>query len=164
QEKRAYENKEKTWWEITRCLIINDESQNTLNLNKPYATSSFAIGMSEGRKFFIGYTIATQLIERMFPKVDNIADPVMARAAQSLSELIGLCQYKFFMKQSDTSIPVIKKYFGHHFRDEDYLDMIDFQVTPESGAKMMLVGATNKPLAIYFEVSQDELDMFKGGA
>ncbi|OTN83772.1 hypothetical protein A5819_003752 [Enterococcus sp. 7E2_DIV0204] len=164
QEKRAYENKEKTWWEITRCLIINDECQNTLNLNKPYATSSFAIGMSEGRKFFIGYTIATQLIERMFPKVDNIADPVMARAAQSLSELIGLCQYKFFMKQSDTSIPVIKKYFGHHFRDEDYLDMTDFQVTPESGAKMMLVGATNKPLAMYFEVSQDELDMFKGGA
>lgn len=163
QEKRAFENKEKHWWDITRCLIINDECQNTLNLSKPYATSSFAIGMSEGRKFFIGYTLATQLIERMFPKVDNIADKDMAKAAQALSELIGLCQYKFFMKQSDTSIPVIRKYFGHHFRELDYLDMTEFDVT-EQGAKMILVGATPKPLTMFFEVSPEELEMFKGGA
>ena len=164
QEKRAYENKEKHWWDVIRCLIINDECQNTLNLSKPYATSSFAIGMSEGRKFFIGYTLATQLIERMFPKVDNIADKEMAKAAQALSELIGLCQYKFFMKQSDTSIPVIRKYFGHHFRELDYLDMTEFTVTPENGAKMILIGATPKPLTMFFEVSSEELVMFKGGA
>jgi len=163
KEKSDYESGNKHWWDIKRCLIVADECQNYLNLKKPYVTSSFAIGMSEGRKFYIGYMLATQLIERMFPKVDNISDSNMAQAGQALSELIGLCQYKVFMKQSDTSIPTLRRYFDNYFRESDYQDMTNFTVTAEEGAKMIMAGATRKPLSMYFEVTPKELALFKGG-
>lgn len=159
----AYNRKLKDSRDIVRSLIINDECHNTLNLIKPAIIESFASLSSEGRKSFIGTVHATQEIHEMFPAGANIDNSVGVKSVTNMKKILGLVDYLWLLKQSSTSIPIIKEYFGTYFVESDYEDMERFE-TDQRGAQLKLIMSGSRPLDIWFRVKQSELDLFGGGA
>ncbi|PEF14833.1 translocation protein, partial [Bacillus cereus] len=120
KEKNLYETGQKSFDEIVRSLIVVDECHNVLNPYKLQATEMFLEALRENRKFYYGVALATQLIETMIP--DNAAQMSgkAGLAVQNLKAIIGLCQYKAWMRQSNTSIQTIKNNFSGYFKESDY--------------------------------------------
>lgn len=162
-EKFAFDNKQKHWWDIKRSLIVNDECQNTLNVKKLTALEMYTILMSEGRKFFIGLLNATQKAERFYPSMGNVSDADTANAASKLQEIIGLSQYKIVLKQDETSLPALKKIFGNTFTDAEYNVIPNFY-TDQTGSRGILSIAGDQNLQVTFEVTKEEIALFDGGA
>lgn len=164
KEKAAYENGEKSFEDIVRTLIIVDECHNILNPNKLQAVSMFDIAIREDRKFYYGLALATQLIETMLPANGAQMNGEEGQAIQKLNGIIGLCQYKAWMRQAETSIPTLKKYFSTHFKPSDYDEMPGFKVKKGYGSEMILTGTGGRSLEMYFYATPHEVKIFKGGA
>ena len=128
KEKAAYENGTKDFKDIVRTLIVVDECHNILNPNKLQAVSMFDTAMREDRKFFYGVALATQLIETMLPANGAQMSGQEGQAIQKLKNIIGLCQYKVWMKQAELSIPTLKEYFSTHFKPSDYDELPKYKV------------------------------------
>lgn len=165
KEKDRYDRKEKNWWDLVRCLILVDECHNMLNIEKAYATKWFVTLMSEARKLFIGLALATQRIERMFPNAENAQDKETVEAANKLSEIFGLTQYKIILKQDSTSMNFLKKTFGNVFTDAEYAMMSQFQTSKEVGGSQGIMSiAGDQNIQMTFQVTDVELALFNGGA
>lgn len=164
QEKKAYEQGHKLWSEVIRTQIITDECHNVLNPYKSYATRAYSMTVAEGRKFFIDITLATQNVAKMLPENAAQMGGEIGQAMNDISNIIGLTQYKMWMKQPDTAIPTLRRYFSSNFREFDYSDIKDYGIEENRGSKMMLVGASKKPIIMYHWVSPAELELFEGGA
>ncbi|MBH0158708.1 ATPase [Fictibacillus sp. 5RED26] len=159
REKDAYDTQTKHWWDIKRFLIIVDECHNVLNMEKSFTADFFVTLMSEARKFFGGVVLATQRMERMFPKADNVANEKMALASNKLSEIFGLTQYKAIFRQDATSMKLIKNLFGDQMTDMEYGMMPTFD---KGNCVLSIAGDQN--LVMTVEVTPEELALFKGGA
>lgn len=163
-EKDAYENKQKTFDDVTRTLIVIDECHNILNPNKLKNTEVIGNAMRENRKYFYGFAFATQMVENMLPTNAKQVGDDKGQAIQNMSSIVGLCQYKAWLRQSPTSIPTLKKYFDVYFRDSDYKDMQNYKLIKDLGSQMILTGAGRRSTEMYFYASPFEVDLFKGGA
>lgn len=163
-EKAAWENGTKDFEDIVRTLVIVDECHNILNPNKLQAVSMFDTAMREDRKFFYGVALATQLIETMLPANGAQMNGEEGQAIQKLKNIVGLCQYKAWMRQADTSIPTLKEYFPSHFKPSDYEKIPSFKVKKGYGSEMILSGAGGRSLEMYFFATPHEIKIFKGGA
>ncbi|HCW52175.1 MAG TPA: ATPase [Clostridium sp.] len=159
KEKEAYDNGLKHWWDIKRFLVMVDECHNILNIQKAFSADYFVTFMSEARKFFGGLVLATQRLERMFPKATNVSDPKMVLAANKLSEIFGLTQYKAIFKQDQTSMDLIKDIFGKQMTENEYSIIPNF-----NQGDCLLSISGDKNLVMHFEVTEEELKLFKGGA
>jgi GTPase SAR1 family protein len=159
REKDAYDTQTKHWWDIKRFLIMVDECQNVLNVNKAFTADYFVTLMSEARKFFGGVVLATQRLERMYPKADNVSNDKMVVASNKLSEIFGLTQYKALFKQDVTSMNFIKKLFGDQMTETEYAIIPTFN----SGDCVFSI-AGDQNLVMHVEVTPEELALFKGGA
>lgn len=164
RENQAYIRKLKPWNQIKRSLILVDECQNEYNVNKPEAVEELIKRMSEYRKFFIGIGLATQRIQNLFPNMNNVSDKETAIAADGLQKVLGLCQYKFIMKQDETTIPYIRKIFENSFTDLEYSMMTEFGVSKETGSRGILNIAGVGNIHMNFEITEKDLDLFGGGA
>lgn len=164
REKKAFEQGRKFWSQIKRTEIITDECHNVLNPSKPYATRSYSTTVAEGRKFFIDVTLATQNITKMLPANSAQIGGEAGQALNDIQNIVGLCQYRFWMKQPPTAVPTLRQYFSDDFREFDYSDIKNYELVDNLGSKMMLVGASEKPLIMYHWVSPAELELFEGGA
>lgn len=164
KEKAAYENGLKSFENIIRTLIIVDECHNILNPNKLQAVSMFDIAIREDRKFYYGLALATQLIETMLPANGAQMNGEEGQAIQKLNGIIGLCQYKAWMRQAETSIPTLKQYFPNHFKPSDYEEMPSFKVKKGYGSEMILSGTGGRSLEMYFYATPHEVKIFKGGS
>ena len=159
KEKEAYDNGTKHWWDIQRFLVMVDECHNILNIQKSFSADFFVTFMSEARKFFGGLVLATQRLERMFPKATNVSDSKMALAANKLSEIFGLTQYKAIFKQDQTSMDLIKSIFGNQMTENEYSILPSLN---QGDCLLSIAGDSN--LVMHFEVTEDEVKLFKGGA
>ncbi|MDD9150457.1 ATPase [Sporolactobacillus sp. CQH2019] len=159
REKEAYENHLKSWWDITRFLIIGDECHNWLNLQTWFTAEFFATLLSEDRKFFSGVVLATQRLERMFPKAAGANDPKTIRAANKLAEIFGLTQYKFLVKTDESSMDLVRRLFKDQITENEYAMIPKF----EKGDVLLSISG-DQNLIFHVEVTEDELDLFKGGA
>jgi hypothetical protein len=164
REKSAYENSSKPFSDINRTRIVIDECHNVLNPNKYYATASLSTLSAEGRKFFESLTLATQNIEKMLPENGDRFSGNEGKAINNLRNIIGLCQYKIWFKQPPTAIRTLQKYYRDSFRPFDFDDMKQYELVRGRGSKMMLMGASPKPITMYHYVTTDELKLFSGGA
>lgn len=164
KEKAAYENGTKDFEDIVRTLIVVDECHNILNPNKLQAVSMFDTAMREDRKFFYGVALATQLIETMLPANGAQMSGQEGQAIQKLKNIIGLCQYKVWMKQAELSIPTLKEYFSTHFKPSDYDELPKYKVKKGYGSEMILSGTGGRSLEMYFYATPHEIKIFKGGA
>ncbi|MCE4051674.1 VirB4 family type IV secretion system protein [Bacillus sp. Au-Bac7] len=159
REKEAFERGEKHWWDIIRLITILDECHNLLNINKAFAADFFVTFQSEARKFFSGLVLATQRIERMFPNANNVSNEQMVLAANKLSEVFGLTQYKFLFRQDKTSMPLIRKIFENQLTESEY----NLIPNLETGDCVLSISG-DQNLVMHVEVTKEELDMFLGGA
>lgn len=158
-EKEAYDNHQKRWEDIVRFLIMVDECHNILNIQKAFAADFFVTLESEARKFFGGVVLATQRLERMFPKASGVSDPKMVQAANKLAEIFGLTQYKLIMKMDQSSMDLVRRLFGDQITENEYQMLPQF----EKGDCLLSISG-DQNLIFHVEVTQDELDLFKGGA
>ncbi|MGG3718826.1 VirB4 family type IV secretion system protein [Bacillus sp. LJBS17] len=158
KQKEAYDKGKIHWYDITRFLIMLDECHNLLELKKAHTANFFVTAMSEARKFFGGILLATQRIERMFPNT-NTSDPDMALAANKLREIFGLTQYKALFKQDQTSMRLIKDLFEDQMTDNEYALLPKF----ETGDCILSI-AGDRNLVMHVEATQEELELFEGGA
>ncbi|MED2914209.1 ATPase (plasmid) [Bacillus velezensis] len=156
--KEAFDKGTSNWWDITRFLIMLDECHNVLELRKAFTANFFVTLMSEARKFFGGLVLATQRIERMFPTT-NTSDPEMALAANKLREIFGLTQYKALFKQDQTSMKLIKDIFEDQMTDNEYALLPKF----ETGDCILSI-AGDRNLVMHVEATEEELELFEGGA
>ncbi|MFT8389956.1 MAG: TraE, Type IV secretion system protein [Sporolactobacillus sp.] len=158
-EKEAYDNHQKRWEDIVRFLILVDECHNLLNIQKAFAADYFVTLESEARKFFGGVVLATQRLERMFPQASGVSDPKMVQAANKLAEIFGLTQYKLIMKMDQSSMDLVRRLFGDQITENEYQMLPQF----ERGDCLLSISG-DQNLIFHVEVTQDELDLFKGGA
>ncbi|MCL2113257.1 MAG: ATP-binding protein [Streptococcaceae bacterium] len=164
KEKHRYETGQKSFEEIVRTLIVVDECHNVLNPYKLQATEMFLEALRENRKFYYGVALATQLIETMIP--DNAAQMSgnQGLAVQNLKAIIGLCQYKAWMRQSNMSIQTIKNNFSGYFKESDYHALQHFKVNKNIGSELILSGTGERGLEMYLYATPHELSLFQGGA
>ncbi|HBI1967397.1 TPA: type IV secretion system protein VirB4, partial [Enterococcus faecalis] len=126
-------------------VIAVDECHNWINTTKSYVTRFFMTMMSEARKLFGGIWLATQRLERMFPNMDQVSDKDMAEAANDISQLYGLCQYRFLLKHSQVSLKIIRELFGDSITERQYELLPNFK----SGQGLLCIdGAENLLMTI----------------
>lgn len=91
--------------------------------------------------------------------MDQISDKEMAKAANDISQLYGLCQYRFLLKHSKVSLAIIRQLFGDSITETQYDLIPQF----ERGQGLLCIdGAENLLMSI--EVTKEELNIFGGGA
>ncbi|HAP4177000.1 VirB4 family type IV secretion system protein [Enterococcus faecalis] len=165
REKGYFDRTEKDWWDIIRCLIVVDECHNILNIEKAYAAKWFVTLMSEARKYFTGIALATQRVQRMFPNADNAQDKDTVEAANKLKEIFGLTQYKILLKQDSTSISFLKSIFGNTFTETEYNLIPTFETSKEVGGSQGILSISgDQNIQMTFQVTEEELALFNGGA
>ena len=151
--KDAYEKDLMDERDISKFLILIDESHRWINSRMPMILERIQVYMKEARKYFAGITFATQSIRDYFPEGLNAPNVDM------LKEIFQLTQYKFIFKQSGGS----KELIGKIFQDS---------LTPNQIARIESLGMGQTILSISgdrsiaFDVWQSreyEEPLFRGG-
>nr|WP_199201693.1 TraE, Type IV secretion system protein [Listeria ivanovii]QPL19486.1 TraE, type IV secretion system/conjugal transfer protein [Listeria ivanovii]UCK61617.1 type IV secretion system/conjugative transfer family protein [Listeria ivanovii] len=159
QEQNSYTAREKHWFDYTRFLVVMDECHNYLNIEKAYTAKFFVTMLSEARKFFAGVVFATQRLERMFPKADNVQAKEMVLAANQLSQIVGLCPYKMIFKTDEASMKRLKSVFGTQLTESEY------ELIPRFGiGDCILSMSGDQNLTMHVEITPEEELLFAGGA
>ncbi|MBC1478891.1 TraE, Type IV secretion system protein [Listeria welshimeri] len=159
QEQNAYTAREKHWFDYTRFLVVLDECHNYLNIEKAYTAKFFVTMLSEARKFFAGVVFATQRLERMFPKADNVQSKEMVLASNQLNQIVGLCPYKMIFKTDMASMDRVKSVFKTQLTKSEY------ELIPRFNAgDCILSMAGDQNLTMHVEITQEENQLFAGGA
>ncbi|MBC2137652.1 TraE, Type IV secretion system protein [Listeria innocua] len=159
QEQNAYTAREKHWFDYTRFLVVMDECHNYLNIEKAYTAKFFVTMLSEARKFFAGIVFATQRLERMFPKADNVQSKEMVLAANQLNQIVGLCPYKMIFKTDIASMDRVKAVFKTQLTESEYELIPRFQT-----GDCILSMAGDQNLTMHVEITEEENLQFAGGA
>ncbi|MBC1388554.1 TraE, Type IV secretion system protein, partial [Listeria innocua] len=159
QEQNAYTAREKHWFDYTRFLVVMDECHNYLNIEKAYTAKFFVTMLSEARKFFAGVVFATQRLERMFPKADNVQSKEMVLASNQLNQIVGLCPYKMIFKTDMASMDRVKSIFKTQLTKSEYELIPRFQT-----GDCILSMAGDQNLTMHVEITEEENQQFAGGA
>ncbi|HAP5346084.1 TPA: ATPase, partial [Enterococcus faecalis] len=115
--------------------------------------------------YFTGIALATQRVQRMFPNADNAQDKDTVEAANKLKEIFGLTQYKILLKQDSTSIGFLKKIFGNTFTETEYNLIPAFETSKEVGGSQGILSISgDQNIQMTFQVTEEELALFNGGA
>ncbi|EPC63062.1 type IV secretory pathway, VirB4 component [Lacticaseibacillus paracasei subsp. paracasei Lpp14] len=155
---------ERSLEDIHHFLLVVDECHTLLNTNKAYVADLFVRIMSEDRKAFGAICLATQRLERMFPSGDNAQDRDTVSAINALRQIYTLCQYKIVLKHDATTIGteknprILRQLLGDILSPSEFLQIPKF----DKGEAMFLLGS--EKLHMHFQVTKQELAIFKGGA
>lgn len=103
--KNLYSRKEIAFKDISRFLIIIDESHKWVNASKPLAVKRLLTYMREARKYFGGISLASQSIRDYFPEGSEHS------AINDIKTMFELCTYKFIMQQDAASKKRISEIF-----------------------------------------------------
>lgn len=159
EEQNAFTARQKSWNDFVRFLVVMDECHNYLNIEKAYTAKFFVTMLSEARKFFSGLVFATQRLERMFPRADNVQSSDMVKAANSLREIVGLCSYKMIFKMDATSMDLVNNVFGNQLTRSEY-EMIPYY--GKGDCTLSISGDQN--INMHVEITDEEEKLFAGGA
>ncbi|EAW7168009.1 TraE, Type IV secretion system protein [Listeria monocytogenes] len=159
QEQNAYTARKKHWFDYIRFLVVMDECHNYLNIEKAYTAKFFVTMLSEARKFFAGIVFATQRLERMFPKADNVQSKEMVLAANQLSQIVGLCPYKMIFKTDTASMDRVRAVFKTQLTESEYELIPRFHT-----GDCILSMAGDQNLTMHVEITEEENLQFAGGA
>ena len=91
--------------DVTRFLMIIDESHRWLNTKKRHALESVGIYLREARKFFGGILLASQSIRDYAPEGSGEEE------IDDLKKIFELTQYKFICHQEPNTLPLLDKIF-----------------------------------------------------
>ena len=91
--------------DITKFLIIIDESHRWVNTSMSHILDMVIRYMREARKYFAGITLASQSVRDFMPQAD-------AQGVDKIRLLFELSQYKFMFKQDSAAKEHIRNIFG----------------------------------------------------
>lgn len=156
--KNAFENNEISWEDITRSMLIIDESHRTINTSKPHALDQALLYARESRKYFSGIVLASQSIRDYVPQ-SSAGGKVDEGSIEKLKTLFELSTYKFVMSQDSNTLDIIRDIF------QGQLTESQVQSIPELAQGETVLSILNhKALTFQVEVDDEELALFKGGA
>jgi DNA helicase HerA-like ATPase len=109
--------------------------------------------MREARKYFGGIFFASHVIS------DFVPDNATQSAAEEVKKLFGLTQYKFIAEQDSESLSKLKVVFTGQLNDSELS-----QIPYLQRGQVLLCISSVKNIKMSVDVSQEELDLFGGGA
>lgn len=150
--KELYEEGQLAFDEVTRFLILIDESHRWINTKYGYILERIIIMLREMRKYFAGITMASQSFR------DYISEGASDKELEQLKVVFELTQYKFIFKQDSSVLPLIDKIFGNVLApwQREKIPML------EQGETILSISGDRN---IYFKVwlSEEDEELFKGG-
>lgn len=149
-------NKHKLKFEdAIRYLIIIDEAHHIINTRKgsEHGVKFLQEFMREARKYFGGIFFASHVIS------DFVPENASQSASEAVKTLFTLTKYKFIAEQDSESLGRLKEIFDGQLNDSE-LSQIPYL---QRGQVFMSISAV-KNIKMSVDVSQEELDLFGGGA
>lgn len=138
--------------DVTRYLIVMDESAKLINAKNEFALESIATYMREDRWMHASFLFATQKTSDYIPVGST------DKGIQELQNLFELCQYKFIMKQDSTTLPLLNQIFKEQMTESEINQIPRF----ERGQGIMSISG-DKNILVNIDVSDERLKFFKGG-
>lgn len=105
--KRLWEEGDIDIEDVTKFLILIDESHRWVNTSMPMILDLLIKYLREARKYFAGITFASQSVRDFMPQGDNSPHVDLIRT------LFELTQYKFMFRQDSSTLPLLNKVFGN---------------------------------------------------
>ena len=139
-------------YQISKLLLMIDEAHKFINTRNPLALDYMISIMREGRKYFTGLTLASQSIRDFAPQSND------SEAVEKLKLLFELTQYKFIMQQESNCLPLMRMVF------EDQLTESQLKQVPKFGQGECFLLTGEDVLHTYIEITEQEKELFKGGA
>lgn len=138
--------------QIVKTMILIDEVHRCVNAQKTTGVKELETIGREGRKWYIGIGLSTQLISDLIP--DNSS----AEGIAAIQNLFKLSTYKFIFHQDESSREKIRQAFAGTF-SENVIDKIPVLAKKEC----FLSIATERVLKFTVWASEEELYIFDGG-
>lgn len=135
-----------------RGQLIIDECHNQINADNIRQTRFINTLQREGRKLFIGVTLATQSINSLSPEV------VSSEEAIALKEVFSFSQNRFYFKMPPDSIERLKRLSYGMIRQGQLERLVRYGV---GECLLNIDGGANYEFSVY--ASKNELALFKGG-
>lgn len=151
-EKEKWESGAYAIEDITKFLILIDESHRWVNTSMPLILDMVTRYLREARKYFAGIVLASQSVRDYMPEGDF-------SGADNIRILFELCQYKFMFKQDSSTKEHIRRIFGEGMTFSQ-VESIPFL---EQGENVLSIAGAG---ALQFRVwlSRDyEATLFSGG-
>ena len=138
--------------QVTKFLMIIDESHRWINTKKRHALESISIYLREARKFFGGIMLASQSIR------DYVTEGSGAEEIDDLKKIFELTQYKFIFHQEADTLPLLDKVF------ENTLTQSQRNKIPklEIGENILCI-ASDRNLEFKVHLTKEEDRIFEGG-
>ena len=138
--------------QVTKFLMIIDESHRWINTKKRHALESSSIYFREARKFFGGIMLASQSIRDYVPEGSG------AEEIDDLKKIFELTQYKFIFHQEADTLPLLDKVF------ENTLTQSQRNKIPklEIGENILCI-ASDRNLEFKVHLTKEEDRIFEGG-
>lgn len=150
--KELYETQKVALEDVIHTLIIIDESHNWINTKKMAAVEQVTLFAREGRKFFTGIMLASQSIRDYVPEDSSEA------GINSVKILFELSQYKFIFRQDNNAMRLLETIFRNQ------LTVSELEQIPElERGQCILSIASDINVAVDIELTDDELEIFRGG-
>lgn len=149
-------NKHKLAFEdAVRYLILIDEAHHIINTREgsEYGVQYLQRFMREARKYFGGIFFASHVI------TDFVPENATQSAAEEVKKLFSLTQYKFIAEQDSESLSKLKDIFQGQLNESELS-----QIPYLQRGQVLLSISSVKNIKMSVDVSQDELDLFGGGA
>ena len=139
-------------WDVTRFLILIDESHRWLNAKKTHALDLVSVYLREARKYFGGIGLASQRAADYVPEGSD------SDAVNKLKNIFELTQYKFVFRQSSNA----KKLLYQIFDGELSGTQIEKIPKLEIGQCILLISG-DKNIEFKVHLTKDEDMLFSGG-
>lgn len=149
---RLYKKREITFDEILRSMLIIDECHNQVNKENPRQVKFINTMQREGRKMFMGTTLATQSLSTLAP------EHISTDEAEMLRDIYNFSQYKFFFKIAPANVPHLKRLSQQDITPGQIERIARF---PQGRCLMNITGGSN--IEFQVEASDKELELFAGG-
>nr|WP_313885131.1 ATP-binding protein [Clostridium faecium] len=153
QEKKKFDDGEKTVADAKKYLLLIDEAHKFINSNNILAVDYLISFEREARKYFAGLMFATQSIRDVVP--ENSSN----EALEKIRTLFELTQYKFIMQQDNNAKKFLFDIFDGQLTESE-IETVPFM---ETGDCILAING-GKNIRFHIEASDEELKLFKGGA
>lgn len=139
--------------DVTKFLIIIDESHRWVNTRLPMILDLLIKYLREARKFFAGMIFASQSVRDYIPEGTNAPNIDMIKT------LFELTQYKFIFRQDSSVVPLLNSIFNNALTYSQ-IEQIPFLDIGES--ILSISGDRSLKIAVWLSKDYEE-NIFKGG-
>lgn len=141
------------WEDITRTLILIDESHRTINATKYKALEQITTYMREARKYFASFVLASQSIR------DYVPEGSSDLAINKLKTLFELTQYKFIFNHDENVLGLIQTVFGRILTEKQIAKIPQLET---GNCYLCISSVGNLEFKVY--ITPEEKYVFNGGA